>query len=310
MWAAFYLMVRVHEGHEAALKIATPLMLAGPLPVYAHFVALQRLFERRRYFAYGLALLAIVLVSAICAESIHALIDRDPNSHTNGLGVAILFLTFSTGIRYFSRGMGQQYRLQEAEFKRLQAEMALLRSQLNPHFMFNTLNSLYALSLDRSERLPDVILKLCELMRYALESSQRDRVPLQDEIRFLESYVTLERLRLSGEPDVRLQVNGGAPNLQIAPMLLVPLVENGFKHSGVGPGAGGYVHMNLEATAQRVRFSVVNDTSPAASPAESSGDGLGLANLKRRLELLYPGSHELKIAADEARFRVELTLVP
>ena len=283
-------------------------MLAGPIPVYTHFAALRHLFERRRYLAYSLALPLIMALSALFAEFIHAVIDRDPNSHTNGLGVAVFFLTSSTGIRYFSRGMGQQFRLQEAEYRRLQAEMALLRSQLNPHFMFNTLNGLYALSLDRSKRLPDAILKLGELMRYMLESSQRNSVPLQNEVRFLESYVALERLRLSGDPDIKLQVNVSTADLHIAPMLLAPLVENAFKHSAVGHGAGGFVHIALDATADRFHFYVANGVCSAAARTESEGGGLGLANLKRRLEFLYPNTHQLKIIAGETEYQVDLSL--
>ena len=172
-WAALYAMVRVDEGHAEALRIATPIMLAGPLPVYAHFVALTHLFERRRYVAYAVLLVAILVLSSLWAGFVHSLVDKAPGSHTNGLGLAVMYLTFSTGFRYFNRGMDQQYRLQEMEFKQLKAEMALLRSKVDPHFMMNTLNNLYALSLDGSPRLPDLILKLSELTRYLIDTSMR-----------------------------------------------------------------------------------------------------------------------------------------
>ena len=122
------------------------------------------------------------------------MIEKDPDSHTSGLGIAIMFIVMSTGFRYYGRGVKQQYLLQEAEFKRVQAELAVLKSQVNPHFFFNTLNNLYALSLDKSNRVPDVILKLSELMRYVLDSSQKKTVPLEDELRFIGNFVELERI--------------------------------------------------------------------------------------------------------------------
>jgi hypothetical protein len=305
-WAAFYLMVRFAEGHTVALRITTPMMLAGPLPVYTHFAALARLFERRRYLAYGLSVVAIAAVSTVWAEFIHGVVEPDPDSHTNGLGVTVLFITASTGFRYFSRGMGQQYRLQEAEFKQLQTEMALLRSQVDPHFMFNTLNNLYALSLDRSPRLPDTILKLSELMRYLLDTSKQKSVPLADEIRFVENYVDLEKLRLDEGVDVRLRVEGDPGSRLVAPMLMIPFVENCFKHGirGGGDGNVARIHIAIEMTGDRVKFTAENDKAANAPAA----DGVGLEILKRRLALLYPARHELSISDGAETFNVEMEL--
>jgi hypothetical protein len=306
-WAAFYTMVRFAEGHVAALRITTPMMLAGPLPVYAHFAALRRLFERRRYLAYAISVVVIAAVSTVWAEFIHSLIDPDPDSHTNGLGVTVLFMTASTGFRYFSRGVGQQYRLQEAEFKQLQTEMALLRSQVDPHFMFNTLNNLYALSLDGSPRLPEMILKLSELMRYLLDSSHRRTVTLADEIRFIENYVELEKIRLDEGADVHLRVQGDPGARQVAPMLMIPFVENCFKH-GLGTGERGNrarIDIVIEIADGEVRFTAENDV---AVNSAGSIHGVGLLNLQRRLALLYPERHRLTIDDGAESYKVEMTL--
>jgi two-component system LytT family sensor kinase len=305
-WAAFYILVRFGEGPRAAFVVTTPMMLAGPLPVYTHFLALERFFERRRYLAYALSLAAIVAVSALWAEFIHSLIDRDPNSHTNGLGVAVFFLTFSTGFLYFKRGMAQQYRLQEAESKQIQTEMALLRSQVNPHFLFNTLNSLYALSLERSERLPEVILKLSGLMRYLLDSSHRKTVPLAEEIRFVEDYVELEQLRL--DAGVRLRVVGDPGTRVVAPMLMVPLVENCFKHGLGGNDKAGRVHIDIEIADDQIRFTAENGKAGRGQVDDNTGTGVGLENLQRRLALLYPGRHRLTVVEEEDTHRVEMAL--
>lgn len=307
-WIAFYLAVRFQEGHAAAVSLTTPMMLAGPLPVYAHFAALQRYFEKRKYIPYCVWLGVIVAVSAFWAQFIFGLIERNPDSHTNGLGIAVFFIMFSTGFRYFSHGMSRQYRLQEAESKQRQTEIALLRSQINPHFLFNTLNNLYALSLDQSTRVPEVILKLSELMRYVLDSSHRKTVHLGEEVRFIESYVELERLRLDRNDEIRLQVIGEPGSRFIAPMLMLPFVENGFKHGVTDAQKGGYIHIGIEMARDRILFSIENRSSGSGGAGDGSVGGMGLENVKQRLALLYPGRHHLSVADGEDTHRVEMSL--
>jgi sensor histidine kinase YesM len=307
-WVAFFLMVRFNEGPRSAYTVTTSIMLAGPLPVYTHFAALSRFFERRRYVAYCVSLAVIMTVSAFWAEFVHSLIDRDPSSHTNGLGVSILFLTFSTGFRYFQRGMTQQFRVQEAESKQLRTEMALLRSQINPHFILNTLNGLYALSLDRSERVPDVIERFSELMRYLLDSSHQRVVPLANEIRFIENYIELEKLRLDKDVDVRLRVVGDPGTQLVAPMLMVPVVENCFKHGVSGDHQDSHIHIDIIITDSHVHFTAENNTAVRSLIEKNPVHGTGLKNLQRRLALLYPGRHRLAISEEQRVFRVEMML--
>lgn len=307
-WAAFYLLVYFNEGATGAFKVTAPMMLIGPLPVYAHFEALTRFFERRRYLAYCISIAIIVLVSSVLAELLHTIIDPDPNSHTNGLGIAIFFVIFSTGFRYFERGMSQQYRLQEAEFKQLQTEMALLRSQVNPHFLFNALNSIYALSLDRSKNLNDVILKLSEMMRYLLESSRQKTVPLSDEIIFIKDYVELEKLRMDEGADVHLSVKGDSGNRTIAPMLMVPIVENCFKHGMRNLNGNNYIRIGIEISGDRVHFATENNKDDERSEKGNFTSGMGLENLQRRLTLLYEGKHRLTINEEKTTYKVEMVL--
>lgn len=307
-WLLFYIMVRHDEGHAAALSLTGAIMLAGPLPVYAHFLALRRFFERRRYAVYIALLLVILMASSVWAEFVHRLVDRDPQSHTNGLGIAIFFLTFSTGFRYFSSGMTQRYRIQEAEFKQLQAEMALLRSQINPHFLFNSLNTLYALSLSDPSRSSEAILKLSGLMRYLVDCSHRKSVRLEEEIRFIRDYVALERLRLDGDPEIDLSVVARPDEQRIAPMLLLPFVENGFKHGLPAGDARGRLFIRIAPNGEHLRF-VVENGRPSITRRGSNGcSGLGLENTKRRLTLLYPERHRLRIVDHETVYRVELDL--
>ena len=308
VYAAFYGIVRPFEPHMFAVKLSTFFTVSGPLPVYLHLFILWRFFERRKYPAYIISLVIVLVLSAAFSEYVFHVIEKDPDSHTSGLGIAIMFIVMSTGFRYYGRGVKQQYLLQEAEFKRVQAELAVLKSQVNPHFFFNTLNNLYALSLDKSNRVPDVILKLSELMRYVLDSSQKKTVPVEDELRFIGNFVELERLRLSGTPDIRLRINGNLNGLHIAPMLLVPFVENSFKHGMSHSARNGFVSIVSEFQGEDFLFAIENSKPEGDLHERKDSDGMGLRNVKRRLELLYPESHRLSIREDERTYKVELRI--
>ena len=308
IYAAFYAIVRPFETHTLAFKLSTFFTASGPVPVYLHLFVLGRFFERRKYPAYFIGLVIVLILSTAFSEYIFRVIEEDPDSHTSGLGIAIMFIVMSTGFRYYVRGVKQQYKLQEAEFKHLQTELALLKSQVNPHFFFNTLNNLYALSLDKSDRVPGVIMKLSELMRYVLDSSQKKMVPLEDELRFVENYVELEKLRLSGTPDIRLRFDGNPAGKRITPMLLVPFVENSFKH-GMGNSANeGFITVVSEFRGENFRFIIENSKPGSASHDGKVSNGMGLTNVKRRLELLYPERYQLSIDEDEERYTVKLSV--
>ena len=302
-FVGFLMLVRAFETTRTAVEVAVTIFLPAPITAYLHFFVLKRFFETRRYWLYGLCVVLTLSLSSVLTSRIHDLIVRDESSSTSGLGAGLLVILLSTGLHYFSRGVRQQYRLQEAEARQLETELAMLRTQLHPHFLFNTLNGLYALALERSDRMPDVVLKLSELLRYTLDSGEKQRVPLADEIRFLENYVALERLRLDGEPDLRLEIDGNTAVHRVAPMLLAPFVENAFKHGDLGLRAEAFIHIRLVVEAGRLRLTVANSCSGGVS---SERTGLGLANVRRRLDLLLPDRHRLEIQAAADRHEIVL----
>lgn len=258
---------------------------------------------------YFLSLAAIVFVSGVLIEHMFHWIINDPEGHISGVATALFFIVFTTGFKYFTLGMRQQYLLQEAEFKQVQIELSLLKSQLHPHFFFNTLNSLYALSLEKSEQVPGMILKLSDLMRYVLDCSKRKTVSLEEEIRFIANYVELEKLRLSGEPDIRFKAEGVIEGREIAPMLLIPFVENGFKHGLGATTREGYISIDAGFCNGRFQF-IVENQKPAHPHRGEEGSGrIGLENVKRRLDLHYPDSYNMEIKEDENRYLVELSIV-
>ena len=305
-FALYFCIIRLFESTRLALTVATVLTVPGPFPVYMHFWALRRFFEKRRYRLYIVTTLLIIAASEPITQAVHHLVDRNPDSHTSGMGMAVLYILITAGFYYFNKGLRQQYRMQEAEHKQTITELALLKSQINPHFFFNTLNSLYALSLDQSDRVPEVILKLSDLMRYVLDGSQKESVSLDEEVRFLENYIELERLRLNPGTRLDIRLEARDRGLQIVPLILVPFVENGFKHGLHATTASGFMTVNLAMEDDWLRLAVENSKPDAATLTTGGSPGLGLANVQRRLALLYPHRHNLSIEDGDQTYRVAL----
>ena len=191
---------------------------------------------------------------------------------------------------------------------RYHAGLRLLEAQVNPHFLFNTLNSLYALSLAQSPRTPDLLLALAGLMRYQLESTRRARVPLSEELDYLRSYAQLQEMRLGPRCPVRvaLPTEEEAAGRTVAPLLLLALVENAFTH-GTRRASGSFVHLGLTLDGPRLTLRIRNALPPPTQEAPG-GTGTGLPNTRQRLALLYPGRHELRAAPAATEFQTDLTL--
>lgn len=305
---AFFLTVLFIENFGTALMIATFVIVPAPVPVYLHFLSMRLFFEKRKYVYYVISLIFILVLSGFFFERFFYFVFNDPEGHTSGISMALFFVVLTTGMKYFKEGITKQYRFQEDRFKQVQAELTLLKSQVNPHFFFNTLNNLYALSLEKSEQVPDVVLKLSDLMRYVLDSSNKKTVPLEDEVQFLKSYISLEQLRLPEKTDIRVSVKGNLQTHSIVPMLLIPFVDNSFKH-GLNSSIGdGYVHVNINMERKNLHFQVKNSKPQPESRNSSERPGMGLENVKRRIALLYPNKHQLNIADNPKSYCVELLL--
>ncbi|EAY30837.1 sensor histidine kinase [Microscilla marina] len=186
-----------------------------------------------------------------------------------------------------------------------QMEMKLLKAQLNPHFLFNSLNNIYALSLDSLPETSDTILKLSELMRYQLQSSQKQTLPLADELQFVQNYIDLERIRLTEKSDVQLHIEGEVAHQQIAPMLLIPFIENSFKH-GINTIQDNFIHIFIHVQHHHLSFDIKN--SIPSKNAKRISTKTGLDNTQRRLNLLYKNQYDLNITAENNTFKVHLEL--
>ncbi|MBI5915573.1 MAG: histidine kinase, partial [Bacteroidetes bacterium] len=196
----------------------------------------------------------------------------------------------------------------ESRSEKLEAEMKFLKSQFNPHFLFNALNNIYALTVIKSDQAPDNLLKLSGMLRYMLYDCKADTVPLGKEIEYLRHFIDLHLLKDSRGLNVKTELDDSRPDLKIAPMLLLPFVENAFKHSRIEDLENGWISIKLSTTdAQEVVFEVKNSLPKTGFTKDKIG-GIGLQNVQRQLELIYPDHHELHISQENDAFEVFLKI--
>jgi len=234
------------------------------------------------------------------------------NGFRRGTSLRIIFqLLFIVAIgisyRFLSDNMTDQEVKKEEENERLKSELSFLRSQISPHFMFNVLNSIVSLSRRKPEMVEPVVIKLSELMRYMIYETSDSKVSIDKEFSYLESYIELQRLRFGNDIKIDFKHNLSSSPSSIEPMLLIPFVENAFKH-GVGMVQNPSIDIELNDDKKSLFFSVRNQVSKQNSEIKDESSGIGLANVRRRLELLYPDQHELNIHEKEDSYLVELTI--
>ena len=187
-------------------------------------------------------------------------------------------------------------------------ELNLLKSQINPHFLFNTLNNIYSLSLQKSDRSPEMILKLSDLMRYMLYECNVPLIDLQREIQFLQDYIDLEKIRHGEKVEILFSVQGAPDGLKIPPLLLIPFVENAFKHGVNAQFGNAWVHINLLLENNQIVFEIKNNKPQTATQRNLNSSGIGIENAKKRLQLIYPNKHVLEINDLPATFHIKLSI--
>jgi LytS/YehU family sensor histidine kinase len=190
---------------------------------------------------------------------------------------------------------------------KLSAELSLLKLQVSPHFLFNTLNNIYSLAQLKSDDAPEAILKLSQLMRYMLYEADTPRVALEREVQYLHNYVDLQRMRLADDVVISFVTEGQLQGKLIEPMLLIPFVENAFKH-GVSYQHASVIAFTLQVADNALLFTVHNRCFETASATPDPASGIGLQNIQQRLQLLYPGRHRLHIHQTDDEFLVNLSL--
>lgn len=217
----------------------------------------------------------------------------------------LLVFMVSTGTRIIASWFETERKKNMAEQEKSQAELSALKAQINPHFLFNTLNNLYHMAMQKSDETPETILKLADLMRFVLTETQADLIPLGKEVECINQYIHLHRLRLTRKTTVDFIIEGEIESYYVAPLLLLPFVENAFKY-GVSTHLTSKILISLLVRNDELCFSVENRKVTSVDGKEKTG--LGLQNVKRRLELSYPDRHKLEISQSDESYSVKLKI--
>jgi LytS/YehU family sensor histidine kinase len=279
------------------------------IPVYINLYAIEKLFNQKKYFLYGFCLIGTIVISSIFIESFFSLVFNDTYSLHNYIFEITWFVIITSTIKVGLNSIKQRLDLEKMKTKQLETELSLLKTQINPHFLFNTLNNLYGLAQKQKMGTADGIAQLSDLMRYMIYDSGVSKIDLAKEIHQIRQLIKLQKLRFSIEDDLSIdfQIEGDVNAVKIPPMLLIPFVENAFKH-GISCYEPSFLKIDLRIDESKLHLSVKNSIHISRNPQSDLDSGLGLKNVRRRLELLYPDSHELKIRKEEKNFEIDLSL--
>ncbi|WP_419702014.1 sensor histidine kinase [Mucilaginibacter sp. NFX135] len=279
------------------------------IPSYSQNLFILPFFKRRQWLLGSLLYLVqlVVLIYGLpyLLNTIGLIFPiRDKvNWHNEHIAFSVVAFTIIASI--FKMGLDKLI----LDKQRKENELRHLKAQLNPHFLFNTLNNLYGLSVAESKKLPGLMLKLSELLRYSLYDTNQNYVAVQKELDYISNYIELERIRLSDKADIKLDIIGDFTDQYIAPLLLIIFVENCFKHFSAAKGQQAFVHIFFKIRENRLHFHVKNsiDENYILVQNKSKG-GLGLGNVKQRLDLIYPQQYTLKTAKENAYYEVNLEI--
>lgn len=274
-------------------------------------------FEDKKYvhFAIGSIILFIVVfffrknIEIPLFPSYYNLpVFRTPNGPSNLMGVVtFVVMVSSTLVHLLENRFDKEQKALEIIQEHQAAQLQFLKAQINPHFLFNTLNNIYSLSIIQSEKTPAMVLKLADLLRYVIYESQNEMVRLDGEITQIRKYIELFQMKSEGDLNIIFEVEGDINNQFIEPMIFIPLVENSFKHCDFDINNNAFTKIKLKVTSKQIEFSTINSKSDADQQKDKVG-GVGLKNIRKRLSLNYEDQHELTIKENQDTFSVFLKM--
>jgi two-component system, LytTR family, sensor kinase len=292
---------------EEKLRVSLTLWAMLLLLFYPHKWLINKYLKRNRFWEYALGLIATITVSTLIFMLILKQIGDRHSGDFLYLSITItLFVFFSTAVSYGYKGVVLQWQFEKIKRQQVEAELKLLQSQVNPHFLFNTLNNIYAQNLENHADANEMVLQLADLMRYQIESAKKNAVSIQDEIEFINNYLALEKKRLTPRIKTSFTVEmADELSLKIPPMLFIPFIENAYKH-GISAEGDCFIHIYLRVNETAILFKMDNSISLKKQHIKSTNTGL--ENIKKRLDLLFPDKHQLNITADNQIYHVQLEI--
>ncbi|HEY4061482.1 MAG TPA: histidine kinase [Puia sp.] len=292
------------------------------------YLIIPKLLEHKKFVSYTLIILGTLVFFGLFPRIYHSFFGSlqpelrnlrppgNPNRQRNfepplvnsgNIAVFLLVLVFSTGIKVINQWLRSEQRNKEIANEKLKTELSFLKAQINPHFLFNTLNNIYALASTQSEYTAPAVMKLSGIMRYVLSEARLELVPLEKEILFTTNYIELQKMRLTDKTSIEFTVTGDPLGRQICPLLLLPFVENAFKY-GVSTREWSAIRILLEIKKDSLYFSVNNHKHINTSLKVADNTGIGIENTRRRLDLLYEDRYTLTIEDKAGEFTVHLNI--
>jgi len=281
------------------------------------YYLIRRLFLPGKLFHYFLAILGCIVFISGAHFLFSAIIDVYVPSEFHHPGVfhrlffpvfpSLFAFAISTSIKISNEWFRAEKEKKEMENEKLYSELAFLKSQVNPHFLFNILNNICSLARKKSDNTENAIIQLSRIMRYMLYDSKDEKVSLEKEVEYLQNYIDLQRLRISDSVTINFLIEGRVEGKMVEPMLLIPFVENAFKH-GVSYLESSNIDICLKITENDLHFMVENNRIRKHEDPVQQESGIGLKNVLRRLELLYPGTHMINIEENATKYIVNLII--
>ncbi|GAA4323152.1 sensor histidine kinase [Flaviaesturariibacter amylovorans] len=315
LWALFSWLVALQLSQSGPQwqRLAVAVIATCLYAFYGQFWLLTRYPGKRNRRAYYLRLTLLVFSAPVWYLLLHhRQFDRNEDLADNYVislvSIVLPFLFLGWLARITENLVLNTVRKEQLEKQAVEAELQSLKSQINPHFLFNTLNNIHTLVYKQAPAAPDAVMQLASLMRYMIYESNAPTVPLARELKYLEDYMGLQQLRYRERPVVDLQVSGDTEACHVAPLLFIHLLENAYKHSSARL-APGDIRVQVEVQHDTLTFSVQNPVgTPAAAPPLEGAGGIGLPNVRKRLALLYPEQHTLELHDTGTTFTVVLRI--
>ena len=219
----------------------------------------------------------------------------------------LFFVVFiAIAIKFYKRWNEKDFQEQKVQKEKVEAELQMLKTQINPHFLFNTLNSIYVLAMKQSEQTANTVMKLSDILDYILYRIDTPKIAISNEIKIIENYIELEKIRFSNRIDINFTTDLKSQGIQIPPMLIIPFIENAFKHGVAKSIEKSWIKISIKETDGALNILVAN--SKTQSKVEDKTGGIGLMNVKKRLSLLYKEKYELNIFEEQMQYTVSLSI--
>ncbi|HNV98241.1 MAG TPA: histidine kinase [Chitinophagales bacterium] len=301
---------------QALLRNTITGLVLAPMVYLNLYVFVPNLLFTKRFSAYAGSILILLLISSplrawldqrFAFNAYNPLVLNSPAHYATIVFSSLVMLAVTTTLRLFQDWYAKTQLAINYERLQLEAELRFLKAQINPHFLFNTLNNIYTLTYLEGKTAAPHILQLSGLMRYMLYESDEHLVPLSKELGYIQDYLQLQQLKNGKTDRVLWDVEGVSDGILIAPLILIPFIENAFKHGNALDNTSGYIHGKLKAENDTLIFHLENSIDAAATKKDAVG-GVGLENVRKRLQILYPNKHMLNISGTQDTFTVQLTL--